>query len=221
MLDLSKCWTEQPAIVAIDFETCGVHPSDGAVEVAAIRFEQGMLTAKFATFINPGRPIPQEATAIHQITDAMVAGAPELEDVAADLLAVCRDAIPVAYNAPFDRGFLHASITGKDCPAFDPEFGEWLDPLVIIRDVDKHERGAGKNKLTSACTRWGVEMEHAHRAMCDASATAALLFALTNKGKIPKMPLGKLLSKIETRRKIQDREFQEWLFKQPAKGSAA
>lgn len=220
MLDLSQCWTEQPAVVVIDFETCGLQPSDGAVEIACLRFEGQVLTSKFTTFLNPGRPIPQEATAIHQITDAMLAGAPTLADCAGDILAVCRDAIPCAYSAPFDRAFLHHSITGKDCPAFDPEFPGWLDPLVYVRDRDKHVSGSGKNKLTAACQRWGVEMEHAHRAMCDASATAALLFAMMAKGALPKMPLGKMLARTERRRVIQEQKFAEWLASRPAARSA-
>ena len=181
-IDLTKCWTEQPLVV-VDFETCGLDASNGAVEVAAVRFEGGVVVDSFSTLLDPGHPIPPDATAIHGITDAMVANAPTLLSVAASLLRVCRDAIPCAYSSDFDRSFLHAQITGNECPAFDPE-QRWMDPLVIVKDVDKYVKGKGRHRLTATCARWKVTLDEAHRARADAEAAGRLLYALLEKGKV-------------------------------------
>lgn len=218
MIDLAKCWTEQP-IAVVDFETLGLSPSDGACEVAVVRFDGGRITDKFATFLNPGKPIPQAAIAIHNITDAMVSGAPTLLEVAGDLLRVCKDAIPCAYSSDFDRGFLHAVITGKDCPAFDPDFPGWLDPLVVIKDADRFASGKGRHKLTEVCKRWNVSLTSAHRAEGDATATGHLIVMLQARGKLPPMPLGKLLARIEARRAAQEADFKAYLASQQARGT--
>ena len=216
-LDMDRCWTEQPLVV-VDFETCGLLPSDGACEVAAVRFEDFRIVDKFSTFLNQGKPIPQSATAVHSITDGMIAGAPALIEVAGDLLRVCRDAIPCAYSSDFDRGFLHASIVGKDCPAFDPEH-LWLDPLVVIKDVDRFASGKGRHKLTETCKRWGVSLTNAHRAEGDAKSTGYLIQMLHASGKLPAMPLGKLLARIDSRRAAQEADFKAYLASQQTRAS--
>ena len=63
--------------VVFDTETTGVSASkDRIVELAAIRFVDGVPTEVFETFINPQREISPEASAINHITNEMVADAP-------------------------------------------------------------------------------------------------------------------------------------------------
>lgn len=218
MLDLDKCWTLHDLVV-IDFETCGLLPSDGAVEVACARFESGLLVEVFETLLNPGKPIPESATAIHGIRDEHVAGKPTLIDVADRIAHVCRDAVPCAYSAPFDRGFLHASITGTDCPAFD-QAQLWMDPLVIVRKADRFVGGKGRHTLTATAKRWGVELDGAHRAKSDAIATGQLLYRMLERGAVKPCPLGKMLDAIEKMRAEQDADRDAWIAKQPPRESA-
>ena len=61
--------------------------------------------------VNPGRPIPQEATDVHKITDDDVKDAPTFEGVAAEVAAMLAGCVPAAYNAAFDfngDGFVNA-----------------------------------------------------------------------------------------------------------------
>ena len=208
-LDQAKLWTELP-IATIDFETTSADPLTCApVEVAAVRFEGGRAVDQWSSLINPGCPIPEAATAIHGITDAMVADAPTLELVAPELFRLAKDAVPCAYNAPFDRTVLHRYITGADCPAFDPA-QLWIDAYVVIASVDKFVPGAGRLKLAAACKRWGVLLDNAHRAMADAVVTGQLLFRLLEQQQIKPCPLGKLLAHTDKRRAEMDVEFAQW-----------
>src|SRR5512136_1568323 len=94
-------WCDVP-IVVVDTETTGQRPGiDRVVQFAAVRFEHGKVTAEFETLVDPGIPIPAEATAIHGITDEMVRDAPRA--LPGDAIAICRDAQLAAYNADFDR----------------------------------------------------------------------------------------------------------------------
>jgi DNA polymerase III epsilon subunit-like protein len=206
-LDLSRCWTELP-IAVIDTETTGLAAGrDQICEIAAVRFEGGRVTREYATLVDPGMPIPPVVTAIHGITDEMVRGKPCLEEAAAGLWRVCRDAIPCAFNAPFDRRFLHARVQGTDCPAFNPLF-PWLDVYTIVASplVDKYEKGKGRLKLSACCMRHGVPHESQHRARGDCLATGLLLWRLHEKNLVKACSAERLLQWAAHRRTEQDRD---------------
>jgi len=100
--------------VVVDTETTGMsRESDQIIELGIVRFEYGedsgeiaRITGVYSGLEDPGRPIPPESTAIHGITDAMVAGKHIDEAQATELLAGAT--LVVAHNAAFDRPFLEA-----------------------------------------------------------------------------------------------------------------
>ena len=66
-------------IVCFDLETTGVDPqTDRIVELSVLRVEPDGSRQSRTRRINPGRPIPKEATAVHGISDADVADQPTL-----------------------------------------------------------------------------------------------------------------------------------------------
>ena len=213
-IDLTAPALDQP-IVVFDCETTGIGEDHAVVECAAVRFEGGIPVAQWSSLINPGRDIPPEATAVHGITNAGVADKPRLGDVAEHLRRVAAGAWPCAYNAPFDRGFLHATIADGSCALFDPAC-EWVDPLVVVRDADRFVPGTGRHKLEAACKRHGVQIEGAHRALADALACGGLLYALRER--VGKMTLGELLARTAKRRAVQDAEFRA--YRDGVKGAA-
>ncbi len=214
-LNFSRPWHEL-SVAVLDTETTGVGEGHKVVEVAAVRFEGGRIVAEFASLVDPGRDIPEDATKVHGITEDMVRGKPSLADVAGDLARVCLDAAPCAYNAPFDRDLLHASIAGTDCPAFDTAVS-WIDVYVIVASprIDKYVRGKGRLKLSNVCARHGIKLEGAHRALGDARATGHLLFSLFDRGLIKPVSLARLLAHTNQMRAEHNRDFQDWLSRQP------
>lgn len=217
-LDLSACVWRLPVAV-IDVETTGLPEHGGRVcEIAAVRYEDGLPVSRFASLVNPGHPIPEAATKVHGIVDADVVDKPRLPELAGELLRVCSGAVACAYNAPFDRGMLHAEITGKDCHAFDPE-QSWIDPLPMVRHFDRWERGTGRHKLENACKRRGIVLEGAHRALADALATGALLW--TFKAKLGDISAADLIKRCEERRQEQDAEFVKWMARRDALNGVA
>ena len=104
--DASAAWVDCP-IAFLDVETTGRDPeNDRLVEVGIVIGRGTEILASKGWLINPGRPIPKEITAIHGISDADVAEAPSFAEVAHEILTLLAGAIPAAYNAAFDRGFL-------------------------------------------------------------------------------------------------------------------
>jgi DNA polymerase III epsilon subunit-like protein len=84
----------------LDTETTGLDDSAEIVQIAIV--EPGG-SAVLDTLVRPRRPIPADATAIHGITNAMVADAPRFVDLVERLVQVIADRTVIAYNAAFDR----------------------------------------------------------------------------------------------------------------------
>lgn len=215
-IDLSTCIWDLP-IAVIDTETTGIGDDDRVCEIAAVRFESGVPVSRFSNLINPGRPIPEEATRVHGIKDIDVASQPTLPEVAGELLRVCLGAVPCAYSALFDRRMLHAEIAGTDCHAFDPS-QSWVDVLVLVKHFDRFVGGKGRNKLENACKRHGVVLEGAHRALADVLACGGLLYAF--KSRLGNVSAAQLIERCDVRRQEQEADFRAWLARQPKKKSA-
>lgn len=212
-LDHALPWWQFP-IVVLDFETTGVDVATCMpVSVAAVRLEQGVERAAFSSLLHPGIPIPEAASAIHGITDDKVRDAPELAAYAGDLAAVALDAVPAGYNGEaFDKPILHRFISGTDCPLFDPAQA-WIDPLVIVRKLDRYVPGTGRHKLATVCARWGVPIPdgEAHSALGDVRAVGRLLARLVELGKVrADVSLGRMLTYTATLRAQQERDFQRY-----------
>ena len=113
--------------VAIDLETTGLDPRrDVIVALAAIPFVGGRSRpdAGYSRIVNPGRPIPAAARAIHGIGDADVQNAPPVPAALPELLARCRDRVIVAHTASFDLAIINrasraAGLTPVESPVLD------------------------------------------------------------------------------------------------------
>ena len=68
--------------------------------------ENGKITDRFSTFVNPQRPIPFEITNLTSITDEMVMESPAIDVILPKFLEFVGDGVLVAHNAGFDAGFI-------------------------------------------------------------------------------------------------------------------
>jgi DNA polymerase-3 subunit epsilon len=104
--------------IAFDLETTGTKPSeDMIVEIGAVRFEDHCVIERFCTLVDPGVPIPMDASAVNGITDDMVRGKPHIADVLRTFAEFCGDLPLVAHNAPFDFKFLMEDVKLYRAPA--------------------------------------------------------------------------------------------------------
>ena len=68
-----------PRLAFIDVETTGANPVvDRVTEIAILRVENGVLVERWSSLVNPGMGIPPSIQGFTGITDAMVAGAPQM-----------------------------------------------------------------------------------------------------------------------------------------------
>ena len=179
-------WSEVD-VALLDVETTGRDASvDRVVEVGIAVGRHGEVVARYNWLINPGIPIPAEVTAVHHITDEMVADKPRFEAVAAEIAQALRGCVPAAYNALFDRAFMmsefaRAKADTTGVPALTRDV-EWVDPLIWARDIQQGEKS---RSLGDVAARLGVTLENAHRAQDDAEAALRVLYLL---GRDPRVP---------------------------------
>lgn len=97
----------QKDFVILDFETTGLDKVfDSIIEIAAIRFENGIEKEKYVTLVKPLLRIPPESTAVNHITNKMVKSAPKADVAIPNLIDFIGDSIVIGHNVNFDIGFL-------------------------------------------------------------------------------------------------------------------
>ena len=156
--------------VAFDLETTGLNPvSNAIVEIGAVFVENGVIKKEYHQLVNPGCPMPPDASAVNHITDEMLSGQPAIHQVLPAFLSFVGDDILAAHNASFDMKFLAQACMRN---RFRIPVG-FFDTMTLARYWPESE----DKKLVSLCDAAGVEIEHAHRALDDARAVVGLISA--------------------------------------------
>lgn len=93
---------ERP-LIGIDLETTGVNAqTSGICELALEIMKPGEPVKEYRTLVNPMMPIPDGATTVHGITNAMVQGAPTFKILAPMLIRGLVECDYAGYNLWFD-----------------------------------------------------------------------------------------------------------------------
>lgn len=157
--------------VAFDLETTGTRPrEDMIVEIGAVLFDGCRPIKGYGALIDPGRPIPAEASAVNGITDEMVRGKPRIAEVLGPFAEFCGDLPLVAHNAPFDFKFLLEDVQTHRAKA---PCGTVLDTLPLARLVFP---GLPNYRLWTLVRHFNFPSGTFHRAEED-SSYCGLLFA--------------------------------------------
>ncbi len=162
------CYPLDGGFIVFDIETTGLYAAkDRITEIGAVRVADGRICDTFSTFVDPGIPIPKVITDLTGINDAMVAGAPGLEQALESFLEFTGELPVVAHNATFDTGFIKAAAKAHN-KKFDNII---IDTLQMSRSLFPK---LGKHKLDVVAKHLGVSLDNHHRAVNDATATAEI-----------------------------------------------
>jgi DNA polymerase-3 subunit epsilon len=164
--------TLRKAVVFFDLETTGVAPErDRIVDLSFMRRAPDGKEETFSSLVDPGMPIPPEATAIHHITDEMVRGQPSFAALAPKLLDFIGDADLAGFGIlRFDipmltAEFQRASIT------FTTASRQLVDALTVFHRMEPRN-------LTAAYKLYcGKALADAHRAEADMRASSEVFWA--------------------------------------------
>ncbi len=176
-------WIAEP-LLGFDLETTGIDvENDVPVSYSLVYYEPGGTNWTRGGIVNPGRPIPDGAVAVHGITnerartegqDLMTA----IVEITDTLVDASRGGIPVVgMNVSYDLKMLDAcSRRMRGLPLANSGWvGPVLDVLVIDRHFDKYRRGG--RKLVELCAHYGVKGDNFHDAQSDVVASIQVLLA--------------------------------------------
>ncbi len=159
--------------VAFDTETTGLVPGvDRIVELAAVLFDADRVIDTWSALVDPGIPMPPDASGVNGITDSMLKGKPGVRTVLPGFLSFLSRGAPVAHNAVFDVGFLCAELEqgGLDAPA-----GPVLDTRNLARRAFP---GRYSYSLPNLVRDFAFPCyEDSHRALTDAHQCRRLFMA--------------------------------------------
>ncbi|MDP1556227.1 MAG: DNA polymerase III subunit epsilon [Hyphomonas sp.] len=165
--------------IAFDTETTGLNPAEGerVIEIGAVELINHIPTGRtFRRRINPGKPVSEATIRITGITDADLKDCPPFEhpDIVDAFLSFLGDAVLVAHNAAFDRGFLNAELDRCGRPPI-PE-ARWIDTVAMAR---KRFPGAPAS-LDALCKRFDISLESRtfHGALLDSQLLASVYLEL-------------------------------------------
>jgi len=161
----------------LDTETTGLNWPAETVNIAVIDWTGQELVN---TLVRPVKPIPPGATAVHGITDQMVAGAPLWRDVRPQVIEALSGHDLVIYNANYDLQILSWTDTLQGIKEHSPwqlsgawcamewyaeYFGEW----------DDYHGNYRWQKLTTAIRQQRLQVKDAHGAIGDCRMTRELI----------------------------------------------
>jgi DNA polymerase III subunit epsilon len=165
--------------VIFDTETTGVSPDSGdrIVEIALVEIDDLSPTGRtFHTYVNPERDMPEEARAVHGLSEEFLSDKPLFSDpsVVDAFVAFVGDAPLVAHNAEFDRRFLNAELKRLGRPEWGSE--RFVDTLAIAR----RKFPGAQNSLDALCRRFGISLKDRtlHGALVDTTLLAAVYMEL-------------------------------------------
>jgi DNA polymerase-3 subunit epsilon len=200
--------------VGFDLETTGISSfNDAPVSYGFVEHQHdstGVLSVKEGGYVNPGVAIPEGASAIHGITDDMVADAPPLRETVefiAERIAWIwnQGGVIVGMNVGYDLTMVNVLCCRLGLSTLEERgsVGPVMDVLVLDRHYDKWRKGS--RKLTDLCLHYGVTLGSAHSASADAEASLEVFEALVRKyPQITRIPYAKINITLRT-------WYQDWL----------
>jgi len=160
--------------IVCDVETTGLSPVDNRMtEIALIKVQNGEITDKFSTLINPQQHIPREITNLTGITNEDVYNKPTFSQLSDEILSFIdlsdkNNLVFTGHNVGFDYKFLLHSFS-----RIEKEFA--LRTLCTCKLARRLLKRLKSKSLTNVAAHFDIKFKRKHRAYDDALATTKIL----------------------------------------------
>jgi DNA polymerase-3 subunit epsilon len=163
--------------IVLDTETTGFDPAAGhrIAEIGCVEMVNQVETGNtFQKYVNPERDMPEQAFAVHGLSEEFLSQKPLFAEVADEFLEFIGDATLIIHNAEFDVGFLNAELKRVERPPID--MSRVVDTVSMAR---KKFPGAQAN-LDALCRRFQIDNSDRdlHGALKDAQLLAGVYVEL-------------------------------------------
>lgn len=207
-------WNQQIR-AGFDLETTGRDPKQALIVTATVVMvdAQGRAVSSAEWLVDPGVPIPEEASAVHGVTTerAQAEGMParqgvsEITETLRDLFAA---GIPVvAFNAVYDFTVMDREARRHGIAPLQPQ--PVVDPFVVDKQLDRFRKG--KRTLGAVSEHYGVSLEDAHTSAADALAAVQVMDELVRRHPKADLPLPDLHAQQVRWKAEQAESFEEYL----------
>jgi DNA polymerase-3 subunit epsilon len=166
----------------MDTETTGLDPKSGdkIIEIGAVELIERKLTHKnYHQYIQPERDVPEDAIAVHGITNEFLEDKPIFSDVVDDFMEFVAGAELIIHNAPFDVGFINHELSLLK----NNRWGKIEDHCTITDSLKMARKSfpGQRNTLDALCKRFGIDNSNRtlHGALLDSEILADVYLAMT------------------------------------------
>lgn len=216
---MTNAWIER-GFVAFDTETTGIDVStERIVTAAAVTFTAGHPLDAVSWLLSVDVEIPESASAVHGITTEMSrsTGMDQREGLAQIRSHLVDSGLPiVCFKSDFDIPVLDANLVRVGLEPLPADLS--VCAFVIDKQFNKYVRGKAQRRLQPTAARYGIELtdDEWHGAEADAIAAGRIFLAeVAAYPDIATMSGAELSRAVTSWREEQDREFREWLARQP------
>ncbi len=159
-------------LIFLDFEGTGTDPhNDRIVEICMLVSDGDDLITR----VNPGVPIPAEATAVHGITNDDVRDAPPFRRLARVIQQLIDGAVLIGYSCRrYDTVLLDAELRRAGQPGLPLD----EEGRIQVQEIDLYQlwmRSEPRTLVAAAKRFAGVDLENAHSAEADTRVLPHLL----------------------------------------------
>lgn len=174
-------WTDK--LIGFDLETTGVDPDTALlVSAAVVDYDDGERQDLVEWAIDPGVPIPEEASRIHGVWERDRTGRQDHDTAVLEIVEELGDAwragyMVVVFNAPYDLTLLQ--VRAREAGAEFTVGGPVFDPMVVDRYLDRYRKG--RRTLEAQAAHYGVALDRAHTAGDDAEAAVQVALAVAER----------------------------------------
>jgi len=158
------------SLIILDFETTGLSPDNGdrAIEIGAVKIEDGIVTKRFQELMYPGRPVSSFIEDYTGITNGMLSKSAPCHEVMERFSDFIQGQNLVAHNASFDKRFLDSELR-RISSSYD---GQFVCSVLLSRRINQN---APSHSLSNLIKYKGIPSHGGfHRALFDAEMTAKL-----------------------------------------------
>lgn len=171
--------------IVLDTETTGLDPAGGdrVIEIGCVSMESRRVTGEhYHVYLQPDRQVPQEAIAVHGITNEFLIDKPRFADEAAKFIEFVKGSELVIHNAAFDVGFLNHEFKLL-ARAGGPDFGRIEDHCSIVDSlaIARKRFPGARVSLDALCKKFSIDNSRRtlHGALLDSEILADVYLMLT------------------------------------------
>ena len=198
--DLAEHWIHE-GFIAFDTETTGVEVDSARIVTAA------------AVVFEGSTPLYTRSWLIKVDGQGQTEALVEIRDFLAD------SGMPiVCFNSGFDIPLFNANLARLELDLLPTD--QVLCSYVIDKQCNKYVKGKAQRRLKPTADRYGIELSEQdwHGAEADARVAGQIFLAeLAAYPELSEFSITGLSATVDLWREQQDREFQEWLARQPAR----